>query len=72
MTRRISTIRVNGRSEPLAAATLMALLEQRDIPAGARGVAVAVNGAVVPRADWAATRLNADDSIEIVRARQGG
>ena len=32
----------------------------------------ALNGAVVPRAEWPATRLKSGDSVEIVRARQGG
>ncbi|MGB6752009.1 MAG: sulfur carrier protein ThiS [Xanthobacteraceae bacterium] len=37
-----------------------------------RGVAVALNGAVVPRAAWRDTLLRTGDSVEIVRARQGG
>ena len=65
-------IRVNGRSEPLTAVNIGALLAEKDIAADARGVAIAVNGAVVPRADWAATPIKAGDNIEIVRARQGG
>ncbi len=66
------TIRVNGESEPLAAATLAALLEEKAVDTGQRGIAVALNGAVVPRAAWAETALKAGDSVEIVRARQGG
>ncbi len=66
------TIRVNGESEPLGAATLAALLDQKDIAGGQRGIAVALNGAVVPRAAWPSTALRPGDSIEIVRARQGG
>jgi sulfur carrier protein len=64
------TIRVNGEDEELSAHTLAALLAAKDIQA--RGIAVAVNGAVVPRAAWAATNLRAGDHVEIVRARQGG
>jgi sulfur carrier protein len=65
-------IRVNGESEPLAAVTLAALLEEKAVDISQRGIAVAVNGAVVPRAAWPSTELRAGDSIEIVRARQGG
>ncbi len=65
-------IRVNGASEPLAAATLEALLAEKALDTGARGIAVALNGAVVPRSAWGATKLHAGDTIEIVRARQGG
>jgi sulfur carrier protein len=65
-------IRVNGQDEPLNVATLAALLEEKAVDVAQRGIAVALNGSVVPRADWSATRLNAGDNIEIVRARQGG
>jgi sulfur carrier protein len=67
-----ASIRVNGQSEQLVAATLAALIEAKAIDIGQRGIAVAVNGAVVPRAAWPQTALQAGDSVEIVRARQGG
>jgi sulfur carrier protein len=65
-------IRVNGQDEPLRAATLTALLEEKAVDTAQKGIAVALNGAVVPRAEWATTQLKAGDSVEIVRARQGG
>jgi len=65
-------IRVNGQDEPLAADTLAALLADKAVDTGQRGIAVAVNGAMVPRAAWAQTTLRPGDSVEIVRARQGG
>jgi sulfur carrier protein len=65
-------IRVNGEVEALAATTLEALLAEKAVDTGQRGIAVALNGAVVPRAAWAATALHPGDSVEIVRARQGG
>ena len=64
-------IEVNGTSEPLAAATLEALLAEKAVDTAQRGIAVALNGAVVPRAAWPATPLRPGDSVEIVRARQG-
>jgi len=67
-----ASIRVNGQDEPLAAATLSALLEERAVDTGQRGIAVAVNGAIVPRAAWPQTELRPGDNVEIVRARQGG
>jgi sulfur carrier protein len=66
------TIRVNGESEPLGAKTLAALLAEKTVDTGQRGIAVALNGAVVPRAAWRETALRSGDSVEIVRARQGG
>lgn len=38
----------------------------------ARGVAVAVNGEVVPRAAWATTGLVRGDRVEVLTATQGG
>ena len=65
-------IRINGQDEPLMATTLAALLEDKAVDTSQRGIAVALNGAVVPRAAWPRTELKAGDSVEIVRARQGG
>jgi sulfur carrier protein len=65
-------IRINGREEPLSAASLAELLAGRGIAEGAPGVAVALNGAVVPRRRWSETPLQPGDSLEIVRPIQGG
>jgi sulfur carrier protein len=65
-------IQVNGASEPLTTATLETLLAEKAVDTGQRGIAVALNGAVVPRAAWAKTPLRPGDNVEIVRARQGG
>jgi len=67
-----ATLTVNGQSEPLSAPTVAALLAERDVQINGRGVAVALNGSVVPRARWATTPLHAGDVVEIVRAMQGG
>ncbi len=69
----MDTIRVNGENEPLGEqTTLDALLAEKTADTAQRGIAVALNGSVVPRAAWRATMLRAGDSVEIVRARQGG
>ena len=67
-----ANIRVNGENEPLVVATLAALLEEKAVDTGQRGIAVALNGAIVPRAVWPQTALHPGDSVEIVRALQGG
>ena len=67
-----AVICINGTIEPLAAATLAALLADKAVDTAQRGIAVALNGAVVPRAAWQSTPLKAGDHVEIVRARQGG
>jgi sulfur carrier protein len=65
-------IRINGESEPLAAATIEVLLTEKAVDTEQRGIAVALNGTVVPRAAWRDTPLKPGDNVEIVRARQGG
>lgn len=66
------TIRINGEEEPLHDTTVASLLARHDITMGTQGVAVALNGSVLPRGYWEDTALNAGDRIEIVQARQGG
>lgn len=64
-------IRINGRAETLAVATVAELLRARGI-AGNRGVAVAVNGVVVPASAWRERPLAAGDDVEIVKPFGGG
>jgi sulfur carrier protein len=66
------SIEVNGETEPLAAATLEILLQEKAVDTEQKGIAVALNGTVVPRSSWRETKLRSGDTIEIVRARQGG
>jgi sulfur carrier protein len=48
------------------------LLAEKAVDTKQKGIAVALNGAVVPRAAWLQTPLMPGDRVEIVRARQGG
>jgi sulfur carrier protein len=65
-------IRVNGKDEALPGpATVAELLKARGIERP-RGVAVAVNGVVVPAGAWAASALAVGDEVEIVRPFGGG
>jgi sulfur carrier protein len=65
-------MRINGKDSMLPAASLDELLVTQGIDPATRWLAVAVNGAVVPRGQWSARRLAADDDVEIVRPREGG
>lgn len=68
-----TAIIVNGRPHALTAMqTIAGLLELLEVGADARGVAVAVDGEVVPRGQWPTRTLAPGDRIEIVRAVQGG
>jgi thiazole synthase len=66
-------IELNGRSCELAAgATLADAVRESGAEPEARGLAVALDGEVVPRAGWAATALAEGQQIEILAAIQGG
>ncbi|MGW0436183.1 sulfur carrier protein ThiS [Micromonospora sp. NPDC003197] len=62
---------VNGEGRTVSAdATVAELVAELTAPP--RGVAVAVNGEVVPRAGWPVTVLCAGDRVEVLTAAQGG
>jgi sulfur carrier protein len=64
---------VNGEPRELPAdATVASVLELLDVPADARGVAVAVDGEVVSRSRWEETALPDGAAIEVVAAIGGG
>ena len=66
-------IELNGRRVELpAGATVTDAVLQAGAPGEVRGVAVAVDGEVVRKAEWQQTRLRPDQSVEVVRAVQGG
>ena len=66
-------ITVNGDPASLAdGATVISVLEQLGVAAGARGVAVAVDGEVVPRGEWPRRRLGDGARVEVLTAMQGG
>lgn len=63
-------IKLNGEGHHTAAHTIAELLTQLQAPA--QGVAVAVNEQVIPKRDHALTPLHEGDSVELIRAVQGG
>jgi sulfur carrier protein len=65
-------ILVNGEPRERAGATIAELLADLGVEDRARGVAVAVNGEIVPRATWAARRVAEGDRVEALTAMQGG
>ena len=68
----MTRLKVNGVEEEVAVATVAELLADRGIDPATRFLAVAVNGAVVRRAEWPAMALSPGDAVEIVRPLQGG
>ncbi len=65
-------VRVNDKPHAIGdGATLIQLLGELGLT-GRRGVAVAVNDAVVPRSTWPAHALADGDRVLVIQATQGG
>jgi sulfur carrier protein len=67
------SVTVNGdrRELPEGATVASVVASLHNAPEG-RGVAVAVSGEVVPRAQWPNTELQEGANVEVVVAVQGG
>jgi sulfur carrier protein len=64
---------LNGqRSDLRAGETVAAVLARLGLDEHARGVAVAVDGEVVPRAGWGSYAVPEDAHVEVLTAMQGG
>ncbi|ADU06128.1 MULTISPECIES: sulfur carrier protein ThiS [Micromonospora] len=62
---------VNGTGRTLPEGVTVAEVV-RTVTDRERGLAVAVNGEVVPRGGWAASVLRDGDRVEVLSATQGG
>jgi sulfur carrier protein len=65
------TINGDARELPAGATVASVIASLPGAPEG-RGVAVAVEGEVVPRAEWPSTELRDGVAVEVVVAVQGG
>jgi sulfur carrier protein len=64
---------VNGKEvETAPGLSVEELLEQHLESDKLDGIAIAVNGEVVPKGSWSERTLQVDDRLEIIRAVQGG
>ena len=64
---------INGQRYSVeAGATLLSALDALKIPHDRQGMAIALGLSVIPRSEWATTRLKEGDRVEVVTAAQGG
>ncbi len=67
------TVELNGKPLALAqGASVADVVARAGASEGRRGVAVALDGEVVPRSAWERTVLREGQRVEVVRAVQGG
>lgn len=66
-------VRVNGEPRELGpGATVDSAVLATGPPVSRQGIAVAVDGEVVPRGQWETTELSEGQEVEILQAVQGG
>jgi sulfur carrier protein len=67
-------IMLNGEERAIAPGTTVEVLVEQLAggASGGRGIAVALDGVVVPQSAWASTNVSDGASVEIVVAVQGG
>jgi sulfur carrier protein len=66
-------IELNGRPAELPdGATVADAVKGVGVDGESRGVAVAVDGEVIRKVEWGQTKLQSDQTVEVVRAVQGG
>ena len=63
---------VNDQAREVGADTKLVTLLSTLGLAERKGIAVAHNGVVVPRAEWKTRQLTADDRVLVIQATQGG
>jgi len=70
---KLMRIELNGQPHELPeGATLDAAVRASGAGEGGRGVAVALDGEVVPRSEWERTPLREGQAVEVLAAIQGG
>jgi sulfur carrier protein len=68
-----ANISVNGVEKLAATAlTIADLLVAENVDPCAQFLAVAINGAVIPRSKWDGAQINPGDAVEIVSPAPGG
>lgn len=65
------TIRLNGTSTQIPADTTLAALAT-DYVGRTQGIAIALDGEIVPKFDWGTTLLHQGADVDVVSIAQGG
>lgn len=62
---------LNGEDVEIAEATVAGVLRALGLQSG-KGIALAIDGEVVPKSTWGEVAISSDQRIEVVKAVQGG
>jgi sulfur carrier protein len=65
-------ISLNNQTLEVEAQTMLSNLVFQQIGENPKGIAVAINGQVIPKDSWNETTVRENDDILIIKATQGG
>jgi sulfur carrier protein len=68
----MTVITLNGERRELGATATIETAVRALVTDDARGVAVALDGEVIPRGEWASTAVRDGQQVEVLHAVQGG
>jgi sulfur carrier protein len=63
---------INGKPLEFTSTDLHRLLQSQGLEPERKGIAIAVNGEVIPRSEWPLFELHDGDTVEVISAMQGG
>jgi thiamine biosynthesis protein ThiS len=63
---------INGEPREMVFSTLGEWANAEFENSGVKGIAIAVNGCVIPNSKWSSYALQNDDKVLVVQAAQGG
>ncbi|MFP3190785.1 MAG: sulfur carrier protein ThiS [Thermoproteota archaeon] len=63
---------VNGKEVITEVQDLISLLKNLNMDIKRKGIAIAINGEIIPRNEWEKTKIKEGDKIEIVHIVFGG
>lgn len=66
------TISLNNQTVEVEAQMMLSNVVFQHVGENSKGIAVAVNGQVIPKDSWIETRINDKDELLIIKATQGG
>lgn len=65
-------IQLNHQTRDIASDSSVQQLLQQVVGEKQKGIAVAINNRIIPKASWAGHLIQANDQILIIKATQGG
>ncbi len=66
------TVSLNNQTLEIEAQMMLSNLVFQQVGENQKGIAVAINGQVIPKSAWSETQISENDELLIIKATQGG